>query len=456
MADSFIHRLEQLLAPQHVLVDPDEVARYEQDWTRRWSGRSICVVRPGSTDQVLEVVRACANAGVPITVQGGNTGLVGGAVPEDGAVVLSTERLDDIGQVDADTGRVLVGAGASLARVAAAAADAGWTVGVDLASRDTATIGGMVATDAGGSRVVAHGSMRQHVLGLEVVLADGTVARPWLQGLPKDTAGYDLRQLLVGSEGTLGVITAVRLQLVRPLPTTATLLLGCTGAGIADLVAALQARVARSRARLTACEFMTAGGSELVADLLDLTSPVTTEVALLVDLAGEVGDDLLADLAALGAGETVVGLDQSTRERLWRLREGHSEAIAVLGVPVKLDVALPLDRLGWFLGSVPATIASVLPSATCVLFGHAAEGNVHVNVAGAAAHADRIEDSVYGLVAEAGGTISAEHGVGRAKVDHLHLTRDHGTLAAMRRLKQALDPDELLNPGVVLPRKAPI
>lgn len=456
MADPFIHRLEQFVGATHVLVDPDEVAGYEQDWTGRWSGRSMCVVRPASTEQVVGVVTACASAGIAITVQGGNTGLVGGGVPADGAVVLSTERLDRIGEVDADTGRVLVGAGAPLARVAAAAEDAGWEVGVDLASRDAATIGGMVATDAGGSRVVAHGSMRQHVLGMEVVLADGTIARPWLEGLPKDTAGYDLRQVMVGSEGTLGIITQVLLQLVPPAPTAATLLLGSTTAGTAGLVAALQARIADSGARLTACELMTASGCGLVADVLGVTSPVTTPVALLIDLAGEVGDDLLADLAALGHGETVVGLDPATRQRLWRLREGHTEAISVLGIPVKLDVAVPLEQLAWFLDAVPATVATVLPPATCVLFGHAVEGNIHVNVTGAAAHAERIEESVYGLLAEVGGTISAEHGVGRAKVDHLHLTRDEGSLAAMRRLKQALDPDELLNPGVVLPRKGRI
>ncbi len=458
MADPFIHRLEQLVTHQHVLVDADDVARYEQDWTGRWSGRCMCVVRPGSTEQVVAVVAACAEAGIPITVQGGNTGLVGGAVPSEGAVVLSTERLDEIGAVDATTGRVLVGAGATLARVTAAAEEAGWTVGVDLASRDSATIGGMVATDAGGSRVVTHGPMRRHVLGLEVVLADGTVARPWLEGLPKDNAGYDLRQVLVGSEGTLGIITRVLLQLVAPQPTTATLLLGTGTDGIAGLIAAVRQRTASSGARLTACEFMTATSGGLVADVLDLQSPLTTPVALLIDLAGQVDDDLLADLAAFGQGETVVALDAPTRDRLWHFREAHTEAVSVLGVPVKLDVAVPLDRLAWFLGSVPATVATVLPAATCVLFGHAAEGNVHVNVAGgdATRHADRIEQAVYGLVAEAGGTISAEHGVGRAKVHHLALTRDEGTLAAMRLLKQALDPDTLLNPGVVLPPKGRI
>lgn len=458
MADPFIHRLEQLLPHQHVLVDPDDVARYERDWTGRWSGRCKCVVRPGSTEQVVAVVEACARAGIPITPQGGNTGLVGGAVPSEGAVVLSTERLDEVGAVDADTGRVLVGAGATLAAVTAAAEEAGWTVGVDLASRDSATIGGMVATDAGGSRVVAHGPMRRHVLGLEVVLADGTVARPWMEGLAKDTGGYDLRQVLVGSEGTLGIITRVLLQLVTPQPTSASLLLGTDAAGLAGLVAAVQRRTAQSSAQLTACEFMTAASSGLVADVLDLPSPVTTPVALLVDLAGDVGDELLADLAGLGQGETVVGLDPPTRERLWHFREAHTEAVSALGIPVKLDVAVPLDRLAWFLGSIVATVATVTPAATCVLFGHAAEGNVHVNVTGTGGppHDRRVELAAYDLVAEAGGTISAEHGVGRAKVDHLALTRDEGTLAAMRRLKQALDPEALLNPGVVLPPKGRI
>lgn len=451
MPDALIHRLRQLVDREHVVTDPDRRSRYEQDWTGRWHGSSRCVVRPGSTAQVAAVVEACAEAGVAVVVQGGNTGLVGGAVPGDGAVVLSTERLDDVGEVDVATGSVLVGAGAPLAQVAAAAAAAGWEVGVDLASRDSATIGGMVATDAGGSRVVANGPMRDHVLGLEVVLADGTIAKPWMEGLAKDTAGYDLRQVLVGSEGTLGVITRVLLQLVRPAPTTASLLLGTTLDGLAGLVSRVQGRVASSRSRLTACEFMTDAGSGLVADVLGLTSPLDSPVALLVDLAGEVDDDLLADLDDLSARETVAALDQRDRERLWKLREGHTEAISVLGVPVKLDVAVPLDRLGWLLDAVPAAVASLVPGATCVLFGHAAEGNVHVNVVGAGDHATRVEAAVYGLVAEVGGTISAEHGVGRAKVDHLTLTRDEGSLAAMRRVKDAFDPDGLFNPGVLLP-----
>lgn len=455
MPDPFIHRLEQLVAREHVLMDPDQLSRYEQDWTGRWHGDSLCVVRPASTEQVAAVVDACAEAGVPVVVQGGNTGLVGGAVPTDGAVLLSTERLDEVGEVDAVRGRVLVGAGAVLARVADAARAAGWEFGVDLASRDSATIGGMVATDAGGSRVVAHGPMRDQVLGLEVVLADGSVARPWLEGLAKDTAGYDLRQVLVGSEGTLGVITRVLLQLVHPAPTTATVLLGTIADGLAGLVAEVRDRVAASPARLTACEFMTAAGSALVADVLGLSSPVDSPLALLVDLAGEADEDLLADLDDLSGSDAVVGLDDRGRQRLWQLREGHTEAIAALGVPVKLDVAVPLDRLGWFLDAVRATVATVAPSATCVLFGHAAEGNVHVNVAGGTGHADELEQAVYDLVADVGGTISAEHGVGRAKADHLARTRDPGTIAAMRRLKDALDPDALFNPGVVLPTGRP-
>lgn len=453
MVNPLTHRLEQLVAREHVLVDGDAVARYEQDWTGRWRGASLCVVRPGSPDQVAEVVRACAAAGVPVVVQGGNTGLVGGAVPTDHAVLLSTERLDEVGEVDPTTGQVLLGAGVTLARVTAAAQEAGWAVPVDLASRDSATIGGMVATDAGGSRVVAHGSMRQHVAGLEVVLADGTVATPWLEGLAKDTAGYDLRHVLVGSEGTLGVVTRVLLQLVRPVPTQATLLLGSDPAGLADLIAGVRDRVADSNARMTACEFVTRTGCALVADVLDLTSPVTTELALLVDLGGEVDDDLLADLDALGTGDTVVGLDAAARDRLWHLRESHTEALATLGVPVKLDVAVPLVELAWFLDGVRATVATVVPNAVCVLFGHATEGNVHVNVVGAAAHAERLEQWVYALVAQAGGTVSAEHGIGRAKVDHLELTRDKGTIHAMRAIKRALDPDGLFAPGVVLPRE---
>lgn len=450
MSDPLLEQLERVVAREHVLVDEQETAAHLTDWTGRWHGDAVAVVRPASTAQVAGVLEVCAAAGRAVVPQGGNTGLVGGATPHDGAVLLLTSRLDRLGEVDPD-GRVLVGAGVPLARVQAAARDAGWAVGVDIASRDSATIGGMVATDAGGRRVVANGSMRAQVLGLEAVLADGSVVRPWMEGLAKDVAGHDLRHLLIGSEGTLAVVTEVLLQLRRPDPTATTVLLGCATEHLPELVATVRRSVAASGARLTACEFMTRDGAALVADLLDLRSPLETPVALLVDLAGHVDDDLLAELDAAGSGPTVVGSDAADRARLWDLRERHTEAIAMLGTPVKIDVAVPVAALPRLLAMVRSTVATVAPHAACVLFGHAAEGNVHVNVVRAhEQQAPLLEDAVYDVVEGLGGTVSAEHGIGRAKVDHLVRTRDPGSIAAMRAVKRALDPGGLLNPGVVL------
>ena len=450
MPDPLVQRLEQLVGSAHVLVGAD-AAPYTSDWTGRWHGSCACVVRPGSAAEVAAVVEACAEADRVIVPQGGNTGLVGGAVPQGDAVLVSTRRLDRVDEVDTDDGRVRVGAGATLAAVQDVARDAGWDVGVDLASRGSATIGGMVATDAGGARVVAHGSMGAQVAGLQVVLPDGRTVSSWHGD---EVAGRDLPGALVGSEGTLGVITAVVLRLVRPAPTIATVLLQTTHEHLGRVVEEVRAAVGDSPARLTACELLTREGTELAAATLGVACPVTAPVALLLDLAGDVPDALLAALDGCTEEPTVVGLDEPGRDRLWRLREGHTEAVATLGTPVKLDVRVPVGALGAFLTAVPAAVAGVSPGARCVLFGHAVEGNVHVNVVGALEVADRVEDVVYALVAEHDGSVVAEHGVGRAKRDHLSLTATDEELATMRRLKAALDPDDRCNPGVRVPAEA--
>ncbi len=469
--DDLLARLRAAVGDRHVVTDADVLSTAATDWTGRFTATPRCLVRPGSTDEVAATVRACAAAGVPVTPQGGNTGLVGGAVPADGGVVLSTSRLQRLDEVDDTAGTVVAGAGVTLARLRAHAAGSGWGVGVDLASRDAATVGGMVATDAGGARVVLHGSTRAQVVGLEAVLADGSVATPWFDGAAKDTAGYQLAQLLVGSEGTLAVVTAARLRLVRPVDAAAVVVLGVAAAGaVPRVVAAVRRAVAASGATLAACELVTAEGLALVAGITGAPSPVTSPIALLLELAGPVDDAQLVTLAVAGdtdapvAGdaEMVVGLDERDRRRLWALREQHTDAVARLGVPVKLDVAVPPARFGELLERAPRVAADAAPGARTILFGHAAEANLHVNVVLPSADvgtpppptdATAVEDAVLALVAELGGTVSAEHGVGREKVRHLGLTRDPGSLAAMRAIKDALDPDGVLNPGVVLPRR---
>jgi FAD/FMN-containing dehydrogenase len=450
---SLLEQLREAVGEQNVLTG-DLMAGYDRDWTGAWSGRPAAVVRPGSTEEVAAVVGACAESGVPLVPQGGNTGLVGAASPSDGEVVLSTARLRAVGVPDPATGTIEAEAGATLEAVQAAARSAGLELGVDLASRGTATVGGVLATNAGGARVIRHGTTRTQVLGLEAVLADGSVVSR-MNGLPKDNTGYDLVQLLVGSEGTLGVITRAVLRLSpRPAARAAALL------ALEDAAAAVAvARVLRTVPGLDAVEFYTAAGLELVLAAGRARTPFADPAPVHV-LAEAVGPDAEALSDALAAAlEDVPGLQdaalatsETDRARLWALRESHTEVLAPLD-PVKLDVAVPLAALASFLERLPEVVGAVAPGVTPVPFGHLAEGNVHVNLPGARSFDTEgaVSDAVLGLVASLGGSISAEHGIGRAKRRWLHLGRGTADIAAMRAVKQALDPVGLLSPGRVLP-----
>jgi len=419
-------------------------------------------VRPADTAQVAAVVRACSAARVALVPQGGNTGLVGGSVPLAGEVVLSLRRLDALGEVDLRAGQVTVGAGATLAGVQSHVRPHGLAVGVDLAPRDSCTIGGMVATNAGGINVVRHGTMRRQVAGVEAVLGDGSVVSH-LAGLTKDNTGYDLAGLLTGSEGTLGIVTAVRLTLA-PLPTyRVTVVLG-----FSDLASAIDAT---AHLRLTvpdleAAEVMFADGVEMVAEHAGAAIPdaLRASVSLLVEVAGR-SDPLeqvagaLASLPASAplAGEPAVAATPEQRDRLWLFRERHSEAINALGPPVKLDVSLPANEMAAFVDALPAVLPA---SARLSLFGHLGDGNLHVNVSGVLstalspdelASAEVVEEAVLRAVVDHGGSISAEHGIGTAKARYLHLCRSPEEIAAFRAIKRALDPGAILNPGVLLP-----
>jgi FAD/FMN-containing dehydrogenase len=443
--------LAGLVGERHVLVDADLRARYETDWTRRFHGEARCVVRPGDTDEVAAVVRACAEAGVPITVQGGNTGLVGGGVPIGGEVLLNLGRLTELAEVDVLEAQVTAGAGVTLEKLQQHARQQGLDVGVDLAARSAATVGGLVATNAGGIRVVRYGSMREQLTGIEAVLADGTVVRR-LAGLAKDNTGYDLTQLLAGSEGTLAIITKVRLRLVPLLPARAVALVAVDGVpGALDLLAAARSGLAS----LSAAELFMAEGLDLVRRHGNLAAPfaeahpayVVLECAARADPTDEL-------LEVLGGSEAVrdatVASDVTGVARLWAYRETHTEAISAAGVPVKLDVSVPLRELAGLVDDLPGTVAAVAPDARAIIFGHLGEGNLHVNVLGAESVAEEVTDAVLRLVASRDGSISSEHGVGRAKARWLSLSRSATEVAAMRRIKSALDPAGTLNPGVLL------
>lgn len=450
------HRLaEQLSAvvgPAHVLADPALRASYETDFTGRYRGRARLVVRPADTAQVAEVLRRCHAGGVPVVPQGGNTGLVGASVPtpDGGEIVLSLRRLDGMGEVDPAVGRVTVGAGVVLSDLRRHVAAQGLEFGVDLAARDSATLGGMIATNAGGERVVRYGTTRANVAGLEAVLADGTVLDR-LAGLPKDNAGYDLTGLLVGSEGTLAVVTRARLRLVPRLPERVTALVGL------DSLEAALALVARLRPleSLELAEFFMAEGLALVLEASGLPAPFRTAypVYLLVECAGrrDPAEELAGVLDEAGPGETAVALVDADRRRLAAYRERHTESINAVGVPLKLDVTVPSAEVPGFVADLPGVLAG---RGRPYLFGHLAEGNLHVNLLGVAAEDEEaVTGAVLARVAAVGGSISAEHGVGRAKARYLHLSRSAAEIAVMRSVKAALDPAGLLNPGAVLPEE---
>ena len=452
--DALLAELRRIVGDQHCLTDAALRASYETDWTRRFSGRARCVVRPASVEEVAAVLRTCSAAAVGVVPQGGNTGLVGGSVPRGGEVVLSTLRLREIGAVDAEAGELTAGAGATLGAAQAAARASGWDVGVDLGARDSATIGGMVATNAGGVHVLRHGPMRRQLLGFEAVLADGRVIRR-LPGMSKDNTGFDLGGLLAGSEGTLAVITAVRLRLV---PRLARRTVAVAGFGSAAETVAAASRLRREVASVMALELFTDAGLDIVLRHSGASPPFArTPLYLLVEAGSDEADPTDAVLEALvraGVAEAAVAVasDEAGRARLWDLRERHTEAVNAEGVPHKLDVSVPAARYAELVERAPLVVAAADPDARTIVYGHVGDGNVHVNVLGPAPQDESVDDAVLGLVLELGGSVSAEHGIGVAKVAWLVRDRGPESVAAMRAIKQAWDPTGILNPGVIFAR----
>ncbi len=490
--DHVLETLRDAIGDTRVLTDPDIMAGYVRDWTGRFLGRTAAVVRPTNTAEVAAVVEICAGHETPLVPQGGNTGLVGGGIPARGEIVLSLRGLTETLSVDAAAAQATVGAGIRVSALHSAASAASLAYGVDLASRDSATVGGTVATNAGGLRVLQHGDTRAQLLGVEAVVGDGSIVSH-LAGLPRDNTGYHLPSLLAGSEGTLGVVTAVRVRLV---PATRARAVGLLGFASVEQAVAAASMLRNGLPALAAAEFMLSPGLDLVIRACHLSRPLREKHAayLLVEIADETGAYVAGSGAAAGgipgsgtagrsiAGRGIAGTDSAGRatvletladavaglpgvqdaslagdkrgcRALWAYRERHTESISTFGTPVKMDVTLPLAVLPSFVETVPATVAGIAPEARTWLFGHVAEGNVHVNVTGTDGDAEgrRIEDAVFGLVADNGGSISTEHGIGTAKRRWLPLNRSPSEIAAFRRIKQALDPAGILNPNVLLP-----
>ena len=357
-----------------------------------------------------------------MVAQGGNTGLVGGSIPHRGEVVLSLRRLTRMDPVDTISGQVTVGAGVTVADLQDHARRSGFEYGVDLASRDSATIGGTIATNAGGIRVIANGDTRRQVLGLEVVLADGSVISR-LAGIEKDSAGFDLSQLLVGSEGTLGVITAARLRLSPVVDGERHVIL----LGVPHPSVGLGLR----GPDVTALEFLSHSCLAAVAQRLGRKVPTAGRHPYYVLIESRRLPDLAPDSDAV------------VDRRLWEFREAITETLSARGVPHKFDVAVPLSKLDWFVANAERLTGEVF------VFGHLAEGNCHIDVLGRSDH-ETLADQVFGLVVECGGTVASEHGIGVAKGRWIHLTCSPAELAVRERIKQIFDPQRILNPAVRL------
>ncbi len=465
-----IEAIRAVVGDVGLLTDPSDTAAASEDWRCLYKGRTAAVIRPANTAEVAAVVRLCAAAGVPIVTQGGNTSMVGGAVPNaDGSeLVLSTARLNRVRDLDPVDMTLTLEAGVTLKAAQMAAAEKGCLLPLSISSEGTAQIGGVLAVNAGGNNTVRYGNARDLVLGLEAVLPDGTI---WngLRRLRKDNTGYCLRQLFVGSEGTLGIITAAVLKLVpQPRETAVAFCAVETAAAALELFARVRAHDA---AAISAFELMSGLGTSFVLKhipnaVLPLEKPAPFYA--LVELATpRLNAGLRASLetvleAALNDGvvqDAAIAESEAQRAALWRLREEHSEAQKREGASVKNDVSVPVSKVPAFIAEATAACEALIPGVRCVPFGHMGDGNIHFNLEqpiGAdpvwfLAQDHAIMDAVNEVVRKYDGSFSAEHGIGKLKPYMMPDWRGGAELALMRRIKDAIDPRGLMNPGKVLP-----
>jgi FAD/FMN-containing dehydrogenase len=471
--NALIGQLRSVVGAANVLADGD-LGAWEQDWRKRVRGKALAVVRPGSTAEVAQVVKACAAAGAPIVPQGGNTGLVVGGVPDASGreVVLSLQRMTAVRAIDRENLTMTVEAGCVLQSVQEAADGAGLLFPLSLAAEGSCTIGGNLATNAGGTQVVRYGNARELCLGLEVVTAQGDI---WdgLAGLRKDNTGYDLRQLFIGSEGTLGIITAATLKLY-PRP-AATLTAWAAVPSMQHAVRLLELAHARLGAGLTGFEVMGRFALQLVArHFQQLRVPFVDDSpygVLLENSDHESEAHARAQFeslleAALEQGlatDAVVAENLSQAHQLWHVRESIPLAQAEEGLNIKHDISVPISRIPAFCEETDALLAREIPGVRLVNFGHLGDGNLHYNVqapeggdarAFLAQQEERVNTLVYDQVQRFGGSISAEHGIGALKAGKLPHYKSPVALSMMRAVKQALDPQNLLNPGRVVQPQA--
>ena len=470
---TLLEQLRQVCGPANVLTHEDpatDLSPWEQDWRKRVRGRALAVVRPGDTAQVAAVVKACAAAGTPIVPQGGNTGLVVGGVPNGSGtqIVLSMTRMNAVRAIDPANLTITVEAGCVLQNLQAAAEAAGFLFPLSLGAEGSCTIGGNLGTNAGGTQVVRYGNTRELCLGLEVVTAQGEVWQG-LSGLRKDNTGYDLRNLMIGSEGTLGIITAATMKLY-PQPAaqlTAWAAVPSMGAAVQLLGLAHQ----RLGPGLTGFEVM----GQFALSLVDkhypqMRVPLWQETPWCVLLENSDSESeshargqfeaLLEAALELGCVTDAVVAENLTQAKgLWHIRESITMAQATEGLNIKHDISIPVSRIPDFVAETDALLAQNVPGVRMVDFGHLGDGNLHYNVQAPEGadgpmflreFEDKVNTLVFDQVKRFGGSISAEHGVGEQKVHKLPRYKDPTALAMMRAVKQALDPQNILNPGRVL------
>lgn len=455
MSDPLLERLLSSDCDLGLLTDPDQIARHLADATRRSGPVPPLVCRPKATQGVSEFLRACHDLGRPVVVQGGLTGLSGGARPMQGEVVLSLERTTEIGMVDKVSASVTVDAGVTLQALQQVAHAAGLAFGVDIGARGTATLGGMIATNAGGIRVLRYDMMRAHVLGLEVVLADGTILTS-LRGLMKDNSGPNLNHMFIGSEGLFGVVTRASMRL-SPKPQIETNALCAVPSVDAALVLLQRLRNALGP-QLTAFEGIFASVYEGVGGMPGKSAPLAAGAPLYVlaeiqTFGSESGDDVFENVLMQAYKEGVchdVVVSQSGREfeAIWNVRENCTEYTFSLGRLVGHDISVPLASIPAFMEVAGRTLAETDPEASAYVFGHLGDGNLHYVVK--TERREAVSPALYRVAASLGGSVTAEHGVGMDKKDYLTLVRSREEIATIHSLKAALDPKAILNRGRVI------
>ncbi|SAI65399.1 FAD dependent oxidase [Bordetella ansorpii] len=464
----FLQRLHAIVGDAGLVADADQKAAHDVDWLKKWRGRSSAVVRPANTGEVSRVMRLCHDTRTPLVTQGGNTGMSGGATPDDSGaqLILSTSRLRAIRDVDPLNNTLTAEAGVLLAHVQEAARQVNRYFPLSLGSEGSCTIGGNLATNAGGIAVLRYGNTRDLALGLEVVLPDGRI---WngLRALRKDNTGYALRDLFIGSEGTLGVITAAVLKLYPRPAARAAAWIGCAGMEALLQVLALMRETCSDR--LVAFEMMTEQSVQLVmGHVADVRRPLESphRFHALIELADTREAGLAQMLegtleSAIASGwveDAAIGVNLAQRQAFWKVREGISQAQVRAGKAIKHDIALPISRLPGFVDAACAAVRGELKDAKIINFGHLGDGNLHFNVlmplaippAEMASTVQRLNRVVHDLVNEAGGSISAEHGVGQLRRDELRHYKSAVEFDLMMLLKQSMDPNQIMNPGKLL------